>query len=147
MPSTRHRARIIAIGDEITSGQLLDTNTQWLSRRLEEMGIRVLYHSAVGDELAPCAEVLRRAISRADVVISTGGLGPTADDLTREAVAEAIGRQLVLDRDALAHIRAMFARRKRKMPKRNERQAMFPEGGRLIENAHGTAPGIEIRVR
>ena len=139
-------AEILAIGDEITSGQLLDTNTQWLSRRLEEMGIRVLFHSAVGDELAPCAEALRCAIGRADFVICTGGLGPTADDLTREAVAEATGRRLVLDRSALADIRAMFARRKREMPERNERQAMLPEGGRLIENPHGTAPGIDIEV-
>ncbi len=78
-------AEILAIGDEITGGQLLDTNSQWLSQRLGELGIRVLYHSTVGDELEPCREVFRRAIERADIVIATGGLGPTADDLTREA--------------------------------------------------------------
>ena len=104
-------AEIIAIGDEITSGQLLDTNSQWLSQRLEELGIRVLYHSTVGDELAAGVEVFRQAIARADVVVATGGLGPTADDLTREALAQATGRPLQLDADALAHIRAMFARR------------------------------------
>ena len=96
-------AEIIAIGDEITSGQLLDTNTQWLSQRLEELGIRVLYHTTVGDELEPCAEVFRQAIGRADVVVATGGLGPTADDLTREAIAQAAGRELVLDPEALEH--------------------------------------------
>ena len=80
-------AEIISIGDEITGGQLLDTNSQWLSLRLEELGVRVLYHTTVGDELQPCAEVFRRAIERADVVVVTGGLGPTADDLTREALA------------------------------------------------------------
>jgi nicotinamide-nucleotide amidase len=85
-------AEILAIGDEITSGQLLDTNSQWLSQRLEELGIRVLFHSSVGDELEPCAEVFRQAIARADVVVATGGLGPTADDLTREALARATGR-------------------------------------------------------
>jgi len=139
-------AEIIAIGDEITSGQLLDTNTQWLSRRLEEMGIRVLYHSTVGDELGPCADVFRRAICRADVVISTGGLGPTADDLTREAIAKAADRRLVFQPKAMDRIRAMFARRKRQMPKRNERQAMFPEGSRMVENPNGTAPGIDISI-
>ena len=80
-------AEILAIGDEITSGQTLDTNSQWLTQRLEELGVRVLFHSTVGDELEPSAEVFRRAIERADVVVATGGLGPTADDLTREALA------------------------------------------------------------
>ena len=139
-------AEIIAIGDEITSGQLLDTNTQWLSQRLEELGVRVLYHSTVGDELAPCVEVFRQAIDRADVVVATGGLGPTADDLTREALAEATGRPLQLDADALEHIRAMFARRKRPMPPQNELQAMFPAGSRVVRNPHGTAPGIDLEV-
>jgi len=139
-------AEIIAIGDEITSGQLLDTNSQWLSQRLEEMGVRVLYHTAVGDELDACAEVFRRAIARADVVIATGGLGPTADDLTREALAEATGRPLTLNLKALEHVRAMFARRKGRMPDRNQQQAMFPEGARMIHNPNGTAPGIELDV-
>ena len=82
-------AEIIAIGDEIVSGEHLDTNSPWLSRRLEELGIRVLYHSTAGDELQACEEVFRNAMCRADIVISTGGLGPTVDDPTREAVAKA----------------------------------------------------------
>jgi len=139
-------AEIIAIGDEITSGQLLDTNTQWLSRRLEEMGIRVLYHATVGDELEACAEVFRRAVDRADVVIATGGLGPTADDLTREAIAKATGLQLVLDQKALEHIRGMFARLTRRMPQQNQRQAMFPAGAQVIHNPNGTAPGIDLQI-
>jgi nicotinamide-nucleotide amidase len=139
-------AEILAIGDEITSGQLLDTNSQWLSQRLEELGVRVLFHSTVGDELEPCADVFRRAIARADVVVATGGLGPTADDLTREALARATGRELQLDRDALEQIHAMFARRKRPMPSQNELQAMFPAGSRVIRNPHGTAPGIDLDV-
>jgi nicotinamide-nucleotide amidase len=139
-------AEILAIGDEITSGQLLDTNSQWLSQRLEELGVRILFHSTVGDELEPCADVFRRAIDRADVVIATGGLGPTADDLTREALARATDRELELDRDALEYIRAMFARRKRPMPPQNELQAMFPAGSRVIRNPHGTAPGIDLSV-
>jgi len=137
-------AEILAIGDEILSGQLLDTNTQWLSQRLEELGVHVLYHSSVGDEIDPLAEVLRHAIARADIVISTGGLGPTADDLTRQSLAKAVGRKLVLNEEALRHVREIFARRKRDMPKSNERQAWLPEGSRMVHNPNGTAPGIEL---
>lgn len=137
-------AEIIAVGDEIISGQLLDSNTQWLSQRLEELGIRVLYYTTVGDELDPCAGVFRQAIARAEVVVATGGLGPTADDLTRQAIALAARRKLVLDANALEHIRRVFARRKREMPKRNEQQAMIPDGGRTVENPNGTAPGIHL---
>jgi len=139
-------AEILAIGDEITSGQLLDTNTQWLSLRLEELGIRVLYHVTVGDQLEACSEVFRRAIERSDVIVATGGLGPTADDLTREALARAAGRELKLDANALEHVRQMFARRNRPMPERNEVQAMIPAGGSMIDNPHGTAPGIDLEV-
>ena len=140
------QAEIIAIGDEITSGQLLDTNSQWLSQRLEELGVRILYHSTIGDELEPSATAFRTAISRADVVIVTGGLGPTADDLTREALAQATGRPLQMDPQALETIRERFARRSRPMPPQNELQAMFPEGSRVVDNPHGTAPGIDLEV-
>ncbi len=139
-------AEVIAIGDEITSGQNLDTNSQWLSQRLEELGVRVLYHSTVGDELAAGVEVFRHAIARADVVLATGGLGPTADDLTRQALAEAAERPLQLDRDAMEHIRRLFASRNRPMPASNEQQAMFPAGSRVVRNPHGTAPGIDLEV-
>ena len=139
-------AEILAIGDEITGGQLLDTNSQWLSQRLGELGVRVLYHSTVGDELQPSIDVFRRAIQRADIVISTGGLGPTADDLTREALAAATDRPLVMVPEALEHIRQLFARRKREMPKSNELQAYFPAGSRVVPNPNGTAPGIDLDV-
>ncbi len=139
-------AEIIAIGDEITSGQLLDTNTRWLSQKLEELGIRVLYHSTVGDALEPCAGVFRQAIARADVLVATGGLGPTADDLTRQAIAQAVGRKLLLNPKALEHVRRMFARRKREMPRQNQQQALIPAGGNMIDNPHGTAPGIYLEV-
>jgi nicotinamide-nucleotide amidase len=139
-------AEILAIGDEITGGQLLDTNSQWLSQRLGELGVRVLYHSTVGDELQPGVEVFRSAIQRADIVISTGGLGPTADDLTRETLAAATDRPLVMAAEALAHIRQLFARRKREMPKSNEIQAYFPKGSRVVPNPNGTAPGIDLDV-
>jgi len=139
-------AEILAIGDEITSGQLLDSNSQWLSQRLEELGVRVMYHSTVGDELTSCVETFRAAIDRADIVIATGGLGPTADDLTREALARAADRPLQRDADALAAIRQMFARRNRPMSPQNELQAMFPVGSRIVRNPHGTAPGIDLET-
>ena len=137
---------ILAIGDEITSGQLLDTNSHWLSQRLEELGVRVHYHATVGDELEPIADAFRQAIGRADVVLATGGLGPTADDLTRDALARAADRPLVLDPPSLEHVRRLFARRGRPMPPQNEIQAMFPAGSRVIPNPHGTAPGIALAV-
>lgn len=140
------RAEIISIGDEITSGQILDTNSQWLSLRLEELGIPVLYHTAVGDDLEAMVQVFQQAFRRSDVIVSTGGLGPTADDLTRDALAKAAGRKLVLDPQALERLRELFARRKREMPKRNEIQAHFPEGARAVPNPNGTAPGIDLEV-
>jgi PncC family amidohydrolase len=139
-------AEIIALGDEITSGQLLDSNSQWLSLRLEELGIRVLYHTTVGDQLDAITDVFRRAIERADVIIATGGLGPTADDLTRQAIADATGQQLVMNEEALAHVRGIFARRKYPMPHNNEAQALLPEGGQMIQNPNGTAPGVEMAI-
>jgi len=139
-------AEIIAIGDELTSGQLLDTNSQWLSQRHEELGIPVCFHTTVGDQLDAIVEVLKIAIRRADVLVTTGGLGPTADDLTREAIAEATGRPLRLDAQAMAHVRGIFRRRGRPMPKQNERQAMLPAGSRMIANPEGTAPGVFLEL-
>lgn len=140
------RAEVISIGDELTSGQRLDTNSQWLSQQLGEVGIRVLYHTTVADDLTANQEAFRLAAGRADVVISTGGLGPTADDLTREALAGVLGVPLVLDEPSLAHIRQLFERRSRTMPERNNVQAMFPAGTVPIPNPSGTAPGIAVRL-
>jgi nicotinamide-nucleotide amidase len=139
-------AEVISIGDELTSGQRLDTNSQWISSRLGELGVRVLYHTTVADELSANVSVFRTALARADVVVASGGLGPTADDLTREVLAEVSGRELVLDEASLEHIRQLFARHKRDMPESNRVQAMFPAGSRIIPNANGTAPGIEMDV-
>jgi nicotinamide-nucleotide amidase len=140
------RAEIISIGDELTSGQRLDTNSQWLSERLNELGVEVAFHTTVGDKLQDNIAVFSTAISRADIVVATGGLGPTADDLTRDAIAMAVGVELVQDDEALAHIRKLFARRGRAMPERNVLQAQFPRGSRVIPNPHGTAPGIDLSV-
>jgi len=139
-------AEVIAIGDELASGERLDTNSQWLSQRLNEIGVRVLYHTTVGDELDGIVGVFRTAVERAETVVCTGGLGPTADDLTRQALADAAGVELALRDDALAHIRSLFARRQRPMPERNVIQAMFPVGSDMLANSHGSAPGIDISL-
>ncbi|MBW3596596.1 MAG: CinA family nicotinamide mononucleotide deamidase-related protein [Planctomycetes bacterium] len=139
-------AEVIAVGDELTSGERLDTNSQWISQRLAELGVRTLFHTTVGDELEATVRVFRAAGERADVIVVTGGLGPTADDLTREALAAAFDRPLVRDEAALSHIRSLFNRRGREMPERNVVQAMFPRGSRIIPNAHGTAPGIDLEI-
>ncbi|HEV2971974.1 MAG TPA: molybdopterin-binding protein [Pirellulales bacterium] len=139
-------AEVISIGDELTSGQRLDTNSQWLSERLGELGLRVMYHTTVADDLDANVRVFRAAIERADVVVASGGLGPTADDLTRDVLAAAIGRELTLDPAALEHIERLFARRQRPMPERNRVQAMFPAGSRVVPNPEGTAPGIDLTV-
>ena len=110
------RAEVISIGDEIITGQRLDTNSQWLSRELGDLGIRVLFHTTVGDELDANVEVFRQAIRRADIVVVTGGLGPTADDLTRDALAAVAWKRLVLHQPSLQHIERLFARRTRSMP-------------------------------
>jgi nicotinamide-nucleotide amidase len=140
------RAEVIAIGDELTSGQRLDTNSQWLSERLTELGVDVAFHTSVRDELDTNVTVFRAAVERADIVVSTGGLGPTADDLTRDAIAAAAGVDLVQDDAALEHIRQLFARRARTMPQRNALQAQFPRGSLPIPNPHGTAPGIQMAL-
>jgi len=139
-------AEVISIGDELTSGQRLDTNSQWFSQRLGELGIQVMYHSTVADDLAANQAVFRTAVDRADVVVTSGGLGPTADDLTRDVMASLLGSDLILHEESLAHIHSLFRHRGRPMPERNVVQAMFPAGSRPIFNPNGTAPGIEAQV-
>jgi nicotinamide-nucleotide amidase len=140
------KAEILSIGSEITSGQNLDTNSQWLSRQLAAIGIPVGFHTTVADDLADNIACFRAACDRADLVVATGGLGPTQDDLTREALAAVAGVGLVEDPASLDHIRAMFAARGRVMPERNRVQALFPEGAGAIFNAAGTAPGVWMAV-
>jgi competence/damage-inducible protein CinA-like protein len=139
-------AEVVSIGDELTSGQRLDTNSQWLSERLGELGVRVLFHATVADDLAAGVSVFQTAIGRSDVVVASGGLGPTADDLTRDVLAQVSQKELVLDEATLDHIHRLFARFKRDMPESNRVQAMFPVGSRIIPNPNGTAPGIWIDV-
>lgn len=140
------RAEVIAIGDELTSGVRLDTNSQWLSQQLEQVGLPVAYHTTVGDDLERIVGAVRTALERVEVIVISGGLGPTADDLTRQAIAAAIGQPLELDPAVLQHIRNLFQRRGREMPERNVVQAEFPRGSRVMENPHGTAPGIHVEL-
>lgn len=139
-------AEIVSIGDEMTSGARLDTNSQWLSEQLGYLGIRVLYHTTVGDAIEACVAVFQAACRRADIVICTGGLGPTADDLTRQALADTASVALEFRPEALEHIEKLFNLRNREMPAGNRIQAMFPAGSEIIPNPQGTAPGIDLQI-
>src|SRR5258708_5058083 len=126
------KTEIISIGSELTSGQNLDTNAQWLSRRLAEVGIPVGWHTTVADDLEDNVQSFRIAAERAQLVIVTGGLGPTQDDLTREALARMAGLELIFHPESFEQINQMFARRNRTMPERNRVQALFPAGAEPI---------------
>ena len=140
------KVEIISIGTELTSGQNLDTNCQWLSRRLAEIGVPVAFHTTIADNLADNVACFALATQRADLVISTGGLGPTQDDLTREVIAAVGGVPLVEDAASLANIQEMFTKRNRVMPDRNRVQSLIPTGAEAIFNVCGTAPGIWAKV-
>ncbi len=140
------KAEIIAIGNELVSGQALDTNSQWLSRALAGVGVPVRFHTALGDDLEENVAAIRVAVERADLVLTTGGLGPTQDDLTRDALAQVAAVPLVEDSASLDAIRALFARRNRPMAERNRVQALFPSGAEPLPNRVGTAPGIWMRL-
>ncbi|MDR2642996.1 MAG: hypothetical protein LBC74_09400 [Planctomycetaceae bacterium] len=140
-------AEIISNGDEITSGKVLDSNSQWLSSELMEVGIRVLYHTTVGDDYEAMLDVLRVASGRVDLVIWTGGIGPTADDLTRQVIAEFAKVPLVLNEDSLEHICLLFERRGVEMPDSNKIQAYQPQNAIPIFNPQGTAPGIDLIIK
>ena len=137
-------AEVIAIGDELTSGQRLDTNSRWMAAELGVLGIPVTFHTTVPDTLEAGIEAFRLAAGRADVVVVTGGLGPTADDLTRDVLAAVAGVPLDLSEEALVAVESRFTRRNAPMPESNRRQALFPRGSRIIPNPDGTAPGIDI---
>ncbi len=139
-------AIIIGVGDELTSGQTIDTNGAYLARKLTEKGISVAAHYTVGDSLAEIAEAIARAAQHAQFVLVSGGLGPTEDDLTRQALAKALGRELALDEPSLARIEEFFRRRGRTMAAVNRIQAMIPAGCEVLANTQGTAPGIAAKL-
>lgn len=140
------KVEIISIGDEMTTGQRLDTNSQWLSQRCCELGLEVAFHTTVGDEAADNVAVFEQALRRVDLIVATGGLGPTADDLTRNCLATVAGVPLVRDSQSVKHIESLFQRARRPMPLSNLVQADFPEGSQVIPNSQGTAPGIDLLV-
>lgn len=140
------QAEIIAIGSELTNGEKLDTNSQWLSTELASVGISTHFHTTIADHLDEMVEQLRLSSQRSDLILITGGLGPTLDDLTRQALAELTGVELEIDAESLNVIEAMFQKRAREMPERNRIQAMFPQGSEPISNQHGTAPGIWMQI-
>jgi len=136
---------IFSQGEEVLTGQTIDTNAAWLSQSLVDMGFVVKRHTTVGDNLADLKTLLKEISLRADCCICTGGLGPTQDDLTAQAVAEAFERPLQLDSVALQQIEQYFTRRKRVMVDANRKQAFFPQGSERIDNEWGTAPGFSVQ--
>lgn len=137
-------AEIIAVGTELLLGDILNTNAQYLSQQLAAYGVDVYAESVVGDHPSRLEEAIQTALSRSDWVILTGGLGPTADDLTRETVAGLLGRELVFDENIWRGIAAYFESRNRVPVESNRRQAMVPEGAAILENRCGTAPGLHL---
>jgi nicotinamide-nucleotide amidase len=137
-------AEIVAIGSELLLGQIVDTNSAWMAQRLTALGVDLFFKSVVGDNPGRMKEVINRALQRADVVITSGGLGPTQDDLTREIVAEVTGRDLVFDPGLMEQVEEHFRRRGRTMTPNNRRQAYMPAGAIPVRNPNGTAPAFVV---
>ncbi len=138
------KAEIIAVGSELLTPDRLDTNSLFLTEELNKLGIEVVRKTVVGDRREDLSDAFAKALERVELIISCGGLGPTADDLTRETVAELLGRKLQRD-DRIVHaIEARFRSFRREMPEINVRQAMVPEGAEALDNPRGTAPGLWI---
>jgi nicotinamide-nucleotide amidase len=137
-------AEIVAIGSELLLGQIVDTNSAWMAQRLTALGVNLYFKSVVGDNPGRMKEVIARAVERADIVITSGGIGPTQDDLTREIVAEVTGRKLVQDAGMLEQVEEHFRRRGRPMTPNNIRQSYMPEGAIPIKNPNGTAPSFVV---
>jgi nicotinamide-nucleotide amidase len=140
-------AEVITIGDELLRGEIIDSNKSFLSDRLLSLDIETHFHTSVRDEPADMIDAFHRAASRARIVLVSGGLGPTRDDLTAEVLARAFGRKLVLDATALEGIRAFFRSVGREMTDNNAKQAWFPEGAEVLANPIGTAPGFHLEER
>lgn len=136
------KGEIISVGTELLLGQIVNTNASFISQRLAELGIDVYYTTTVGDNAARLREVFAQGWQRSDLIILTGGLGPTMDDLTRETVAEYLGLELVLDHGVLSTLQNYFASRGRTMTDNNKRQAYFPAGAQILPNPNGTAAGV-----
>ncbi len=143
---SRMNAIILSIGDELVLGQTVDTNSAWISQQLASVGCDVLAHRTVADDRAAIAVAIREETGRTDVLIVSGGIGPTEDDLTREALGDASGAPLELNQAWAEQLRAFFKKLGRVMPERNLVQAMVPSGAEIIWNHNGTAPGLKAKI-
>ncbi|MDP4156429.1 MAG: CinA family nicotinamide mononucleotide deamidase-related protein, partial [Bacillota bacterium] len=137
-------AEIIAVGSELLLGQIVNTNARYISQNLAEIGINVFYHTVVGDNPDRLKSAIEIAEKRSNLIIFTGGLGPTKDDLTKETIAKHLGKKLVFDQDALDSITAYFERTNRTMTENNRKQALVLEGSHVLPNDHGMAPGMML---
>jgi nicotinamide-nucleotide amidase len=140
------KAEILATGDEIRSGALVDSNSAYISEWLEENGLEVVRHTSVGDDLPILVSTLREIGERVDVALVTGGLGPTTDDRSAEAAAKAAGVELVLNREALENVESFFKTFNRPMTESNRKQALLPDGCKILHNPVGTAPGFSLKI-
>ncbi|MCA9293696.1 MAG: CinA family nicotinamide mononucleotide deamidase-related protein [Phycisphaerales bacterium] len=140
-------ATVVSIGDELAIGQSLDTNSKWLSNQLTAMGVRVIEHVAVPDDVQAMLAALRRLANNADLIVATGGLGPTADDLSRAVLAALLGDALVRDEVAYRELEALFRKRGRELTEANAMQALRPASATCLSNPHGTAPGLRAQYR
>ena len=140
------KAEILATGDEILTGAVIDSNSAYIAQKLEEAGIEVVRHSCVGDDIESIAAILKEISTRADLTVVTGGLGPTLDDITAEAAAKAAVVELVFDREAMFCIENFLKTQKREVIASNKKQAMVPEGAECMFNYVGTAPGFVLKI-
>jgi nicotinamide-nucleotide amidase len=136
---------ILAVGTELLLGQIINSNASVMGSALAERGLDAHFQQVVGDNLGRIATAIETALDRSDALVITGGIGPTQDDMTREALAQVTDRELVFSEDYAGHIREWWARRGREMPESNLRQAYYPEGAEMLPNPRGTAPGLMIR--
>ena len=141
-PAVTPNIELLSIGSELLLGQIVDTNSAWISQRLAEVGANIYYKTTVGDNLRRMVEVLSQAVDRSDVVITGGGIGPTEDDLTREAVAKVFGVDVVTHEESLRELRDRYQRRGFIVTKNNEKQAQIPSGAKVVKNPNGTAPAF-----
>lgn len=138
------KCEIVAVGTELLLGNIVNTNAQYLSQKLAELGIDVYYHSVVGDNMQRLIDTVKESMSRADLIITSGGLGPTVDDLTKEGVAAALELKLLPDEATIRKIEGMFKAMGRTMTENNIKQGYIPEGAMILENDNGTAPGVLV---
>lgn len=137
-------SEIIAVGTELLHGDILNTNAQYISKKMATIGVDVHYHTVVGDNATRLEKVFATALDRADILIVTGGLGPTKDDITKEVLAKYLGLPMVYDAQSEKRMKAMFEQRNREMTENNLRQAYFPQGAQIIENVNGTANACKV---